>query len=101
MASGSLLFGVPFTVQYARDTVDKSHWDHPLFRSINVVMSGVWGGLFAINFILVTCSNFGTGPAASLADLVSDAVLIIGFVFTIWYPDYVQKKGRAAHGNTQ
>jgi hypothetical protein len=38
----STLF-VPFTEQYARDTVDRQYWHSPVFRSVNRRISAVWG----------------------------------------------------------
>ncbi len=38
----SALF-VPFTEQYARETVDRRYWKSPVFRSVNRRISAVWG----------------------------------------------------------
>jgi hypothetical protein len=92
VAFGSLLLGVPFTVQYARDMVDKSLWENPVFVSINQLMTGVWGGIFAINLALVTYSKFGAGPAAQAAGLLVWGFLILGILFTLLYPEYFRKK---------
>lgn len=92
VAFGSLLAGVPFTLQYARDMVDKSRWDHPLFKSINVFMTGVWGSLFVLNLALVTYAKFGSGFTAQVAGMAIYAVLVLGIAFTILYPEYIRKK---------
>ena len=49
---GSILAKIPFTLQYARDMVDRALWENPVFIRVNVLMTGVWGGIFAINFTL-------------------------------------------------
>jgi len=95
VAFGSLLAGVPFTIQYARDMVDKSRWDHPLFKSVNVFMTGVWGSLFVLNLVLVTYAKFGSGFAARVAGVAIYAVLVLGIAFTILYPEYFRKKHQA------
>jgi hypothetical protein len=95
VAFGSILAGVPFTIQYARDMVDKSRWDHPVFRSVNVTMTGVWGSLFVINLALVTYAKFGSGVFAQLAGMAIYAVLVLGIVFTVLYPAYILKKQQA------
>lgn len=33
---GSMIAGVPFIIQYAKDMVYKSVWDTPLFKSVNI-----------------------------------------------------------------
>lgn len=95
VAFGSLIAGVPFTIQYAKDMVDKSRWDHPVFKSVNIFMTAVWGCVFVINLALVTYGKFGTGSLAQLAGVAHIAVLVLGLVFTVWYPDHIQKKNRA------
>nr|WP_320160496.1 hypothetical protein [uncultured Methanoregula sp.] len=96
VAFGSLLAGVPFTIQYARDMVDKSRWDHPLFKSVNMFMTGVWGSLFVLNLALVTYAKFGTGFSARVAGVAIYAVLVLGIVFTMLYPEYLRKKQQAS-----
>jgi hypothetical protein len=39
---GSLLF-VPFTEQYARESVPKEYWGSPVFRAVNRKISAIWG----------------------------------------------------------
>ncbi|MGB7788156.1 hypothetical protein [Methanoregula sp.] len=96
VASGSLLAGIPFTIQYARDMVDRSLWDHPVFRSVNAFMTGVWGALFVVNLVLVLYAMTVTGPAAGVAAITTYAVLVIGVVFTVRYPAYIRKKQHAS-----
>jgi all-trans-retinol 13,14-reductase len=95
VAFGSLIAGVPFTIQYARDMVDKSRWDHPVFKSVNVFMTGVWGILFVINLALVTYAKFSSGLFAQVAGVAIYAVLVLGIAFTVLYPAYLQKKQQA------
>ena len=95
VAFGSLLAGVPFTIQYAKDMVDQSRWDHPVFRSVNVFMTGVWGSLFVLNLALVTYAKFGSGITAQIAGVAIYAVLILGIAFTILYPEYLRNKQQA------
>ncbi|MDD1694061.1 MAG: hypothetical protein LUQ71_05000 [Methanoregula sp.] len=92
VAFGSLIAGIPFTSQYARDMVDKSLWNLPAFKSINNFMTGVWGGLFVVNLLVAMYSKFGTGPFAQAAGILVYVVLITGILFTILYPDYIRKK---------
>lgn len=45
IALGSLLF-VPFTEQYARESVPPEHWDSPVFKRVNRELSTMWGLVF-------------------------------------------------------
>lgn len=36
---------VPFTEQYARDTVDPQYWSSPIFRAKNKTISAIWAGV--------------------------------------------------------
>ena len=44
-AFGSLLF-VPFTEQYARESVPRQFWDSPQFKRINRQLTAMWGLVF-------------------------------------------------------
>jgi hypothetical protein len=39
---------VPFTEQYARETVPREYWPSPVFRSVNRRISALWGSVVAI-----------------------------------------------------
>jgi hypothetical protein len=99
VAFGSLIVGVPFTIQYARDMVDPSRWDHPVFLSVNAFTTGVWGSLFVVNLALVTYAKFGTGVAAQVAGMAIYGVLALGLAFTILYPEYLRKKQQVPSSN--
>ena len=43
----------PFTIAYARDTVDPEHWHSPLFIRVNYILSAVWAGAFVINTLVL------------------------------------------------
>ena len=60
---GSILAGVPFTLQYARDMVDHAHHDNPVFLRVNILMTGMWGGVFAVNALLDYLALVFPGPA--------------------------------------
>ena len=38
----SLLIGMPFTLQYARERVPREYWDSPIFFATNQRITGVW-----------------------------------------------------------
>ena len=47
IALGSLLV-VPFTEQYARETVPRQFWSSPQFKQINRKLTTMWGLVFAV-----------------------------------------------------
>jgi hypothetical protein len=89
---GSILVKIPFTLQYARDMVDRTIQEKPAFIRVNVLMTGVWGGIFVINFILDYLAFAYPHSAGGITPPLTYLVLIAGIIFTIWYPGHLQKK---------
>jgi hypothetical protein len=89
---GSILAKIPFTLQYAREMVDRMLWENPVFIRVNVLMTGVWGGVFLINFILDYLAFAYPHSAGGITPPLTYLVLIAGIIFTIWYPGHIQKK---------
>ncbi|MGV9712992.1 hypothetical protein ACWDTI_20275 [Gordonia sp. NPDC003424] len=56
-------FTVPFTEQYARETVDPALWHSPIFRAKNRQISLVWAGAVAV----MGCCHVIAGVLASAA----------------------------------
>jgi hypothetical protein len=88
VAVGSILVHRPFTLQYARETTERDHWDSPLFVHINYVLTWVWVGSF---FVTAAVGWYGDGPLHEPDNIwtnwiVSIAVLIFAIRFTEWYP---------------
>lgn len=48
IAIGSILFRVPFTLQYARDMVEPEYWNTPVFVKTNYIITGAWAVAFAV-----------------------------------------------------
>jgi hypothetical protein len=90
----SIIFGKPFTIEYAKQEVDPSLWNNPTFIKINMIISSAWGLTFTINAILA----WGKMEKLILPELgyeiISYFLLITTSVFTSWYPDHVRKKIR-------
>ena len=89
---GSILAGIPFTTQYAREMVNPSLWENPAFIRVNILMTGAWGCIFAINFFLSCLMLMTPEFMGRIAQSLTYIVLVAGIVFTIWYPGHVQKK---------
>ena len=93
---GSILVGMPFTLQYARGMVDKAFWDNPLFIHVNVMITGIWGGVFLINLGLSGIAVITPGLIGHIAQVTTYIVLAAGALFTIWYPEQVLKNRPAS-----
>jgi len=89
---GSILIGSPFTLQYAREMVDRSLWENPLFIRTNVVITGIWGGVFLTNFVLSCVAVTVPGLTGHIAQVGTYVFLVSGALFTLWYPEQVRKK---------
>ncbi|HVP97538.1 hypothetical protein [Methanoregula sp.] len=92
VAFGSILAGVPFTLQYAREMVDPAHHDNPVFLRVNIQMTGVWGSVFTVNALLNYLALVLPGPAGQAAALLTYVFLATGIVFTLRYPVHIRKK---------
>jgi len=97
---GSILAKIPFTLQYAREMVDPGLREHPFFIRVNVLMTGVWGGVFTIDLVLSYLSFAYPHSAGGIAPALTYLVLIAGIIFTIWYPGYIRKKHAASSGRS-
>ncbi|MEU2491317.1 hypothetical protein [Streptomyces sp. NPDC007883] len=104
IAFGSMAVREPFTVQYAREQVDRSLWETRGFLHTNYVITAVWGLAFLV---------------AAVAGLIGDLVLrqpdniwtnwviqigaiIVALRFTEWYPPVVRERihgGRPSRGS--
>jgi hypothetical protein len=77
---GSLLF-VPFTEEYARETVDKSLWDSPNFKHTNRVLTAMWGVAFvlmAIFGIVAQGEHHDGGAVYSLFNWILPIAVLVG-----------------------
>jgi hypothetical protein len=100
IAGLSMLIRMPFTLQYARETVDRSLWDNPVFIHINYVITGFWTGAFLVgaiagfvgDAILDDSDNLWTGW------ILQTGAIIVAIKFTEWYPDYGAAKAREKAG---
>jgi hypothetical protein len=101
-ALGSILFRVPFTIQYARDEAPKELWDNPVFIHINYVLTWVW----AIAFLIGAASGFYGDAVLEDSDnmwtgwVIQTAALIVAAQFTAWYPRRARVEAQLRAGLT-
>jgi SNF family Na+-dependent transporter len=96
----SIAIRMPFTIQYARESVQPEDWQSPLFMHINYVVTWAWTGAFAITAI---AGYIGDGPLGEPDNvwtnwLIQIALLILALRFTEWYPDTATAKDEIARG---
>ncbi|MBN6186859.1 FAD-dependent oxidoreductase [Aneurinibacillus sp. BA2021] len=87
----SLFTSNPFTMQYAKETTPAAVWAHPLFLSINRMLTGIWAALFSI------AAMFAILTAAGVLPLVTGIVAanvwnVVGVVANAALPPYMQRK---------
>ncbi|MCV6974518.1 hypothetical protein H7J11_08465 [Mycobacterium bourgelatii] len=96
----TLLIRKPFTISYAKDSTPREHWESPLFKRINSVITAAWASAFtfaaAVGFvgdaILHDPGNFWTGWILQLA------AIFCAISFTEFYADYATAKFDLANG---
>lgn len=92
MAIGSLLVGMPFTIQYAREQVAQEHWHSPIFRRVNQILTLTWGITFALSAWLGWLLPLNVYTILHVVLLV--LAIIITMRFPDWYSERAEKIGR-------
>lgn len=90
----TLLIGRPFTLAYAKDTTPSEHWDTPLFRRVNYVISSAWALAFTVSAVSGAIGDgvLRDGDNFWTAWIVPLAAMIFAVSFTEFYPDYATAK---------
>jgi hypothetical protein len=94
IALGSLLM-TPFTEEYARESAPREVWDSPAFKRTNVVLTAMWGAVFAVNALVgLIAQETDSATAREWLNWIIPIVLVVGaFKFTAWYAE--QARARA------
>jgi hypothetical protein len=101
-AFGTLAVRRPFTMAYARDTVDAQYWESPLFIRTNYILTGVWGSAFLFSASVGALGdifwkdgdNFWTGWILQIA------ATLMAVAITEFYPQYARAKYLMATGES-
>lgn len=77
---------VPFSEQYARESVPREYWTSPVFRAVNRKISAMWGGVVAVmgvGHLLAGAIDPVTQPVSGArpVDLILNWLLPIGLIF--------------------
>lgn len=91
IAWGSLLAGVPFTIQYAREQVPQEHWHAPLFIRINQYITAAWGVDFFLS-ALVSAYRHATGDTSLTSQYAWILFSVAAVLFTVYFPDWYRAR---------
>ena len=86
---------MPFTEQFARETVPQAEWSSPTFKKINRVLSAAWGvAIFAIGLARVAAAAIDRHNPHRLLELLLSlgvplAIIVYMLKFSTSYPDRV------------
>jgi hypothetical protein len=94
IALGSLAVGVPFTIQYARESAPREVWDTPLFKHINVMITLVWGLVFLASALLGIVAVESPTTQDWTQWVIPIVLLVLAVKFTAQYPDYARRQAR-------
>ncbi len=81
----------PFTLDYAKEHVDRSLWSDPQFTKTNYIITSVWAAVFTINAGLAYLKMRRSGLPDLAYDLTSYAFLVGAVFFSDWYPKHLRK----------
>lgn len=86
IALGSLVLRIPFTLQYARETVDAETLNLPGFIRANYILTFAWAGAFALMSIANLLMVYLPGLPFWVGLAVGFAARNSALYFTKWYP---------------
>jgi Ca2+/Na+ antiporter len=94
IALGSIVFGHPFTVDYAKETTPPRLWHTQVFRRVNLVLSSVWAGVFLLCAVsgLLAVHASAKGTRDWLNWYLPIILIFIGFRLTKRYPAQVRAR---------
>jgi hypothetical protein len=86
----TMIAGVPFRLQYARERVPRELWNKPSFRRVHFRLSVAWAIIFTLDTILAAIA-LGVGHRLLLVVIVPSASMFLGFALTLLYPAYYRR----------
>ncbi|MFF1836175.1 hypothetical protein ACFVXE_18480 [Streptomyces sp. NPDC058231] len=96
VAWGSLALGKPFTLGIARTTVAAEHWQSPLFRRVNTVITAVWAGAFTVGGAGSVWLHHTQPDNSGARTVLTVACIVVPILFTVRYPALARARFLAA-----
>ena len=78
----------PFTLQYAREQVDRGLWSSPAFIKTNYVITAVWALAFLVMVLADLVMLYMPDVPMRVGIFVTIAALVGAVKFTGWYPEH-------------
>jgi hypothetical protein len=99
VATGSIVVGRPFTLDFSRDGASPEVVASPRFVAANRAMTAVWAAAFAG---MALAGIVGQVLDAPVANTIATLLLLAGAIrFTVRYPQRVHEQAVAAHATPQ
>ncbi len=105
IALGSIVIGMPFARQYAREHVPQERWQSPEFLRTTLIATWAWVGVFAVMTASAlvppivdgqsTFSNQDDTVGVIFYWVIPFTALAAGIIFTKAYPGYVRRRDAA------
>jgi multimeric flavodoxin WrbA len=77
----------PFTYHYAKKSAPPESWSHPIFIKINLIMTYVWAGIFAVGIAL------SLYPSIIMKTIIPNGLIVFfGFPFNARFPNFYLKQ---------
>ena len=92
IALASILIRRPFTLQYARETVDDGIAQLPAFIRANYIITWAWTGSMLLMMIGNVATIYVPGLPLWSSLLIAFAARNSAVYFTKWYPEYTKAK---------
>jgi len=95
MAFGSLLLGLPFTVEYAHEEVPAEFWQDPgfppHFARVNKILTWLWAMVFALSLFCAWLAPHAVGNWPWLLQVLPPAAFVAATLITRFFPLWYQK----------
>ncbi len=93
----SILIRRPFTLAYARAMAHNDGADQSSLVYHSYVMTGMWGCVFLANTLINTAKVYRGGTPGWVYEVMQNACLLLGMLFTMYYPKYVRRQQVKVH----
>jgi hypothetical protein len=80
----TILFGFPFTLQYARKGMPNEVWSEPSFYRVNLRITTIWALIFTLDTALAIVA-LGASYVRTLSLIIPGASMIVGYAFNRIY----------------
>jgi hypothetical protein len=87
----TMIAGIPFRLQYAREKTPRVLWTKPSFQRMHFRVSVAWAVIFTVDTILAAIA-LGIGHRSLLVVILPAASMFLGFALTVLYPVYYRRE---------